>query len=455
MRDKTPLAVLWRRKWILLATVLAFAVGTAVVSKTLEEVYSTDATLLIALRVKNQSFDAVQASQSVARSYADIIESRNVADLVADDLGDGTTSGELLASTSFEPAPETQLLTITAESTHPQRAKLIADSYAQTFIEYAEQEELDQTTGTNATLADAAPLPVEADRPKPVLYTLVGTIIGLALGIALALLREQLDTRLRTAEDVERELDLPILANIPQRGRSQSSASAFQEAYRVLRTNLQFMAADTQMRAVGIVSAEEGEGKTTTAAQLALATASAGLRVVVLEADLRRPTLHKALMPEQEAPPAIGLSNYLVGAASIDEAIEATSMSNLDYVPAGPLPPSSSALLDTRRASTVVADLLERFDHVVVDSPPVGVAADAAMISRWVDGVVMVIDMRKATTRAVHEAIRQLRAVDTTIAGVVLNRDRRAGKDYNYYGDGKATDGRSRIEDVTPSLARR
>ncbi len=440
MRNQTPLSVLWRRKGVIAATFLTFVIVTAIVSKTLDKVYSTHATLFIAVPADQQTFDSVQASQALARSYADIIDSPNIAQLVANRMGDGTTRKEVLDASSFEPVSETQLLEINAEDKSPARAKEIADTYAAVFIEYARRN-LAQATKATISLADAAPLTTSAARPKPTLYTLIAAILGLGLGIALAFLRERIDHRLRSSEDVELRFDRPVLGRIPRRGRAEASITAFREAFRILRTNLQFAAGggSGQLRSIAITSGSEGEGKTTTAVQLAIATAELGQSVVLVEADFRRPRLQAELVPDEPEPLRPGLSNYIVEAAELNEVVFPTARPNIDLVPSGPLPPSPSALLESRRARGLIAALLDQADLVIVDCPPLGIGADASVIARWVDGVVVVVDLASSTDRAVIGGLRQLDAVQADTLGLVLNRDREAEPtSYGYYLDAAA-----------------
>lgn len=445
MRNDAPLSVIWRRKWIILVTVLLFAAAAAAVSKSLEKVYDTDSTLLISLPVETQSFDAVQASQTVARSYADIIDSPNVARLVATRLGGGTTTREVLDATSFEPVAETQVLKINVEDPDPARAKQIADTYADVFIAYADRE-LADTTKATVSLADAAPLPTQAARPKPTLYVLIASFLGLGIGLGLAFLRDRVDRRLRTLEDVESRFEMPVLARVPNRGRSDTSVNAFREAHRILRTNLQFATGGRPLRSIAVTSGGEGEGKTTTVAELALSTAEVGQRAIVVEGDFRKPRLQQEFFPDR--PPLLpGLSNFLVEAVEIDSAIYSTGRPGVDLVPAGPLPPSPSVLLGARRGRAAVSALLEHADLVIVDCPPLSVGADASVVSGWVDGVILVVDLHSSTDETVRAALRQLDAVQATVIGLLLNRDRRAEvKRYEYYSRDQhvRTDGSSR-----------
>jgi capsular exopolysaccharide synthesis family protein len=433
MKADAPMLVLWRRKWIVIGVFLAFAVSAAIVSKTLAKVYSTDSTLIVSANSKGQTFDQVQASQALARSFEQIIGSPNIAQLVADRLADGTSKQYVLDHTSSEPIAQTQLIRITAEDRSAARARHVANTYAATFVDYARRH-LVGPTEARISVADLAPFPTEAARPKPTLYTLVAALIGLALGVALAFLRDRLDRRLRTPADVESRFEIPVLARVPRRGRSEASISAFNEAYRILRTNLQFASGGGRLDSVAITSGAQGEGKTTTVIQLAMASAEVGLRVAILEADLRKPALQQRLLPAITEPLRPGFSNYLVEDTPLDQVIHSTGLPGVSLIPSGPVPPNPAGLLETERAHGVVQELLKAHDIVLVDSPPLGVAADASIVSGGVDGVIVVVDLNTSQEDTVRDAIRRLRAVHAPLVGLLLNRDRGAEVSrYDYY----------------------
>jgi capsular exopolysaccharide synthesis family protein len=449
MRNDSPLAVIWRRKGIIIAVFLAFTATTAIVSKTLDPVYETRARLFITLPADTQSFDTVQASQAFARSFATVLDSPNIAQRVADQIGGDNQA--ILDATKFEPVEETQLLQISAEDHSAERAQQIANGWAMVATDYAKTN-LQENTRANITLADGAPRPGSPERPKPTLYTLLAGILGLVLGTAAAFLRDRLDNRLRTSEDVELRFDTAVLARIPRKGRSDTSEAAFREAFRLLRTNVQFATRGTRAGALAITSGRQDEGKTTTIMQLAIANAEVGQRVIVVEADFRRPALQRALLPDQE-PLRPGFSNYLVEAASLEDVIHSTNRPNISIVPAGPLPPSPSALLESRRGQRAVSDFLTQADLVLVDCPPLSIGADASVIAGWVDGVILVVDLGGSTDKTVRDAVRQLEAVHANLLGLVLNRDKGAEpSSYDYYlsvgssdaggGRGKGGDGK-------------
>jgi len=397
--------ILWRRKWIVIATVLVFVVVVGLVSKTLQKVYATSANLIVTQSSSGQAFDAAQAAQVTARTYSELLKSPNIASLVAAQLGGHATRASIEAAVSVDPVPETQLVRITAEDPNPARAKAIADAYANVFIQRS-RTNLAPDTKAIVTLADTAPLPVTAVRPKPTLYTLVAAILGLAAGLGLAFLRERLDTRLRTLDEIESSFDLPVLARVPPRGKTDTSIAAFTESFRVLRTNLQFSTPDGAPRTIAITSAAEGEGKTTTTSQLALVTAATGTNVVVAEADLRRPGLQRFFLPAETEPLRPGLSNYFLGGAELDDIIHPTTVPTVEFVPAGPSVPSLSGLLESERGRSAIEDIGACGELVLFDCPPLGLGADAATVAGRVDGVILVVDLETATEQRVRQAIR-------------------------------------------------
>jgi polysaccharide biosynthesis transport protein len=447
MKADAPMLVLWRRKWIVLGVFLAFAVTAAVVSKAMPKVYETDSTLIVSSTSRGATFDQVQAGQALARSFEQIVGSPNIAQLVATRLGDGTTKRYVLDHTSSEPIPQTQLIKITAEDRDPARAKHLANVFAAAFVEYARQH-LVGPTEARISVADLAPLSTEAARPKPTLYTLIAALLGLALGAGLALLRDRLDRRLRTPADVEARFEIPVLARVPRKGKSEASVSAFNESYRILRTNLQFAAGAASLNSLAITSGAEGEGKTTTVVQLAVASAEVGLRVAIVEADLRRPVLQERLLPHVSQPLRPGFSNYLVEETPLDEVIHSTGLPGVSLVPCGPVPPNPAALLETHRARGIVRELQHEFDLVLVDCPPLNVAADASIVASLVDGVIVVVDLNTSKEDTVRDAIRRLRAVHATLIGLLLNRDRGAEVSrYDYYLAAKPRRGKRSAED--------
>jgi capsular exopolysaccharide synthesis family protein len=434
MTSDSFLTVVWRRKWIVLGTMLVLGAVTFAWTSSQQKVYEASAKLLISEPKDSQSFDAVQASQVAARTYGDVITSPNIADKVSEELGGKPSGDDLTKDVVAEPIAETQLLKITVSANDPREAKRIADTYASVFTDYVKTT-LTPVTKTNITVADAAAVPKQAAKPKPKLYTALALVLGLALGLALAALRERFDHRIRSVEELERAVDLPVLARVPRRGRGEVAANTFTEAFRVLRTNLQFAHRDGPLRTVAVTSLAPVEGKSTTVSQLARVSGTAGSQVIVVEADMKRPSQQAFFRPDATAPLTPGLTTFIVGGATLEDCVHATGMATVGLLPAGPQVPSLSGLLESARGREVLDDLAEAGDLVLFDCPPLGVGADAATIAGRVDGVVLVVDMETATTDGVKEALRQLAGVRAHVLGIVANRDPQVDDQAYGYGD--------------------
>lgn len=435
------LITLWRRKWIVVLTVLVATVATYVVSRSLPKVYAAEATLFVGNRSDvGSDFEALQSAQVLARTYAELIQSENVAARVAETLPGEETAGELLERTSFRPVSDTQLLVVAAEGDSPEEAALLANTYAETFSGYVEDELEAQTSG-EVTLADAAQPPTAAVRPRPTLYAAVMFVFALFLGAGLALLRDRLDTRLGSEEDLARELGVPILARVPSLARrrlSRSREQRFLEAFRVLRTNLAFLSPQQPLTSVLLASATAGEGKSTSSLALARVMAEQGRRVLVIEADLRRPAL--ARMYELSDPALKGLTHHLALGWRFEEVVHETSVANVFVMPAGAIPPNPSTLLRPDALQHLLAEATEWADFVIVDSPPLSAGADATILAHAVGTVIFVVNHRRGSRAKVTAAIRQLRQTDASIAGLIVN-EIAGGEDYErYYGDAAPSD---------------
>lgn len=268
--------------------------------------------------------------------------------------------------------------------------------------------------------------------PRYVFNIVLSALIGLIAGIGLAFFIEYLDTSVKTVDDVERHLGLPVLGVIPQKVRSlmeEGPDSAHAEAYRVLRTNMQFARkGGGPGGAFAVVSGGAGEGKSTTLFNLAYVCAQLGDKVLIVDSDLRRPVQHTFLGVSNR----FGLTNVLLKEAPVEEAIKATSLPNLHFLPSGKLPRTSLGLLDSQRMRELVRNLKARYDVVLFDSPPIVGVSDASILASEVDGVLLVVQYRKYPRDISSRARRMLDNVGAAVLGVVLNNINIL-RDDNYY----------------------
>ena len=435
------LLTLWRRKWIVLLTVVAATAATYVVSRGLPKVYASEATLFVGNRSEATSdFEAIQSAQVLARTYAELIQSSNVADQVAGELPGDDTADEILERTSFRPISDTQLLVVEAEGDSPEEAAALANTYAETFVAYAGDELAAETNG-QVTLADRAQPASGPIRPRPTLYAAVMFVFALFLGAGLALLRDRLDTRLGSEDELSRELGVPILARVPSIARrrlSRSREQRFLEAFRVLRTNLAFLSPQVPLSSVVLASASPAEGKSTSAIALARVMAEQGRRVLVIEGDLRRPALGR--LYEVGDPALKGLTHYLALGWRFEEVVHETSVRNVFLMPAGAVPPNPSTLLRPEALKHLLTEASEWADFVIVDSPPLSAGADATILAHAVGTVIFVVNHRRGSRAKVSAAIRQLRQTEALIAGLIVNEMAGSEDHDRYYGDPSAAD---------------
>ena len=305
---------------------------------------------------------------------------------------------------------------------------------------------------TNIRIVERAEVPRGPISPQRTRNYQLGALVGLALGIGLVLLFEHFDNTLKTPEDVKEHLGLPFLGMVPDVGVRTTSPgnaprpggvsplilknpqSAVAEAYRVLRTNLIFSSADNRGRALVISSANPGEGKTTTVANLASSLALNGAKVLAVDADLRRPTMHQHF----GIPKTPGLSDLIVGKCQASQAIQATRFKGLQVLPCGYVPPNPAELLGSAHMRQVVEALRTHYEWVLIDTPPILAMADTPVLCPLVDGVVLVIGAEVSGRPAIQRAVDQIQGVGGKIIGVVLNKvdlERNSYYYSQYYGE--------------------
>ncbi len=291
-------------------------------------------------------------------------------------------------------------------------------------------------------VVDPARPPERPAFPRRGLSGALGALVGAFAGVAAAFAAERLDPRFHRPEEAEQLLGLPMLALVPRAREADgklplsddSRRSVFAESFRTLRTGVLYSAPEGSLRTLLVTSPEPEDGKSTVAANLALALARSGRRVVLVDADLRRPSLLEALQPPQP----FGLSDHLVGEVRLEDAVQPTRYPDLHFVPAGRTAPNPAELLGSERMREFLRTLRERFDVVVLDSPPVLAVTDAAVLARDADGVVLVVNPQTTHREAALRARRQLESLGARVLGFVFNAvaldGRRGYYGYAYYG---------------------
>jgi len=276
-------------------------------------------------------------------------------------------------------------------------------------------------------------LPLDPSEPRVFLYSLAAVIFSLLVGIGMSLLIELMDTRIRTPTQIVRQVGLPMLSSVPDATEDARLSlgtklalvchtmphSLMAESFRQLRTHLLF-ASDKPIRSLLVTSPGSGEGKSTVAANLAITMARTGERVLLIEANFRRPVVAKLF----DVPDTIGLSNVLVGLSSLKEAVQATAVENLDVLVGGPPPPSPAGLVGSETMRRLIAEEIEAYDRVIVDGAPMLVVADNHLVTPMLDGVIMVLRAGESTRGVAQRAMRQVVTLRGRLFGAVLNRVR-------------------------------
>lgn len=273
-------------------------------------------------------------------------------------------------------------------------------------------------------------------KPNKILNIALGVIAGLFLGICVAFFIEYLDTSVKTIDDVERAMQAPVLGVIPQNVGyliSEGPDSPHAEAYRVLRTNILFALKDPKLNTITVVSAGAGEGKSTTIFNLATVFAQNGSRVIIVDSDLRRPSVHKILKVSN----SVGLTNYLLKQNSLEEVIQTTPLPTFDFLPSGKLPSSSMGVLSSAQMKELIRDLKRRYDYVFFDSPPIMGVSDASILASEVDAVMQVVQYRRYPQPMTIRAKQMIEKVGGNLLGIVLNNISMASdENYYYYSSG-------------------
>jgi capsular exopolysaccharide synthesis family protein len=355
----------------------------------------------------------------------------------------GVTQAELSAERAAFPDLESELGTLEASR------QTDAQTYQFLLAQLYEAEITQAAAAPYVEILDAAGGAFEMQSRGRV-NVFLGALLGLILGVGAAFFLEYLDRTVRTSSDVESLLGIPVLGIIPRLRRidpSGESAAQLQgrglpmlvaqdpldpaaEAYRNLRMNLNFMSSeDEPIRTMLFTSPGPSEGKSTTGVNYAVMLAQQGQRILLIDADLRRPSLHRALDVLREP----GLTNLLIGDAEPRETVRPNVLPNLDFLPAGPFPPNPSELLNSKAMGRIIEEFEGRYDQIIIDSPPVLAVTDSAILAVHTDGVVLVMRSGETEQRASERSVEQLRRLGVRVFGAVLNEVAASSPDESYY----------------------
>jgi len=297
--------------------------------------------------------------------------------------------------------------------------------YESLLQRYKEIAVTGDVTANNISIVDSARPPESPSKPNMMINLALAALFGLGLGVVAALVLEALDETIATPDDVEKKLGVPVLGVVPLLDKGQTTAAAladirsgFSEAYYSLRTALQFSTPDGAPASLLVSSARPAEGKSTTAYAVALNLARIGKRVLLIDGDLRNPSMHRVVGVENER----GMSNLLSGSSDLQSVVQRTRQDNLFFIPCGPLPPNPAELWGSDRLRQFLADARNSFDHVIVDGPPVLGFADSPLLAASVGGVLFVLESRGTRRGQARGALRRLKVGHARLLGAVLTK---------------------------------
>lgn len=482
------------RRRLIVGVVLLTVLPTLVISLLQTPIYAAHAEVL---RPGSGGSGARTDASREIQTEIRILESEPVRAFVRQQVGSAPdVTGERIAGTD--------LIRVTAKNTDPKQAAVVANTYAGTYVEYRRAQAVDELLGTSQQvqariteidrqagqapagaqkdaleqakgvlrqeldqlrndgggtdrrpqLVTQAAIPTEPVAPRPVRNGVIALAVGLALGLVAAFVRELLDDSIKTKAQFERVGgDVPVLGLIPLVGDWKTKDnprlvsltqpnSPAAEAYRTLRTAVQSLAVDRPLRSLLVTSCNAREGKTTTVANLAVALAKSGVRVVVVCCDLRRPRVHEFFGLSNE----VGFTSVILGKAPLTGALqEVPEQPRLHVLASGPLPPNPSELLSSKRTAEVLAALQIDADIVLLDSPPVLPVTDALVLSERVDATLLVSSLRATSQREVVRSVELLAQVGAPLMGAVVNGVSEDGPDaygFGYYTNGSSSNGR-------------
>jgi len=384
---------------------------------------------VISLRVRSTDPETAQnLANAYVQAYIDERREQSVGDLIA-------------ASTQVQDKiTELQNQADSLAESDPQRVALLAQQ--STFRQTLNQLQVDTALKTGgASVVQSAPLPTDPVEPTPLRTAALAAVVGLLLGLGAAFAIDYFDDSVRAEHDLERIVPLPVLAVVPvdppidNRPVSVSSPSDYAvEVYRGLRTNVQFLGLDRPIKIIQVTSSLPGEGKTTTATNLAVVLAQAGRSVALVDADLRRPRVHEVFA----IPQTPGLIDLLVGEAVdfVTHRLQIGDGAALTVVSSGTVPSNPGEMLSSQRCRDVITRLGQQFDYVVVDSAPVLPVADSIALAGAVDAILFVTQARRTSRRNVAESMERLNRVGAPVVGFVLNQAKSGGSGTYGYGYG-------------------
>lgn len=440
------------KNWVLIVAITLVGICVAAgASLLVKPTYEAQTQLFVSVRTETQGSNELVQGSNFARqsvqSYVNVVETESVLGPVIDELGLDETTAELSGRVEATAPADTSLIDIVVSGEDPKVSAEIANAVGESLIRLV-QDDLefsgngDGASPVKLTAVQPAVVPEAPVSPRVPLNLALGGVLGLMAGVAVSALRTVLDTRIHSLRDIEQVTDAPMLGGIaydPEAATRPLIVHADPhnpraESFRTLRTNLQFLAVNDQSGKRGssfvVSSAGPSEGKSTTTANLAIALAESGARVVLIDGDLRLPKVADYLGIEGGA----GLTDVLIGRAEPTEVVQRWGRGQLYVIPAGKVPPNSSELLGSKAMAQLMDELHNHFDYILVDAPPLLMVTDAAVISKRTNGTILIAASGSTRKQALEMAVRTLATAGGILRGVIVTMLPSKGPDSYGYG---------------------
>ena len=431
------------RRWqvVLLLGILGGLLGYAYAS-TLPIMYRATSSVFVSSPRGDTTNELVQGftfTEKLVQSFSQLATTPAVLQPVIDTLQLDTTPAALAANVSASTPLNTVIVEVTVVNRSAEQSARIANAVTRSLATIGQDLAPEGPTGAPSITLETvstAQAPLKPFSPNLMLLAATGALIGLAIGAAFAVLRDMFDTRVRDEKDLARISDAPLLGKVGTKGRRDPAGiamrvmprSSLAEVYRRIQTNLEFIDVDHRPRTIVVTSSVTKDGKSTTAVNLALALAERSARVLLIDGDLRRPSIADVCGLEGD----VGLTTVLVGAISAEDAIVPLSPS-LSVLPAGALPPNPGQLLSSESMRGLVRSLAETFEYIVIDSPPLLATTDALGLAHIADGAIVVARYRATRRNQLKDTLDSLDNVNARVLGIVLNQVKERGQ-HAYYG---------------------
>jgi len=436
-----------RRNWITITacSLVGLAIAAAA-SIAIKPTYTAQTKLFVAIQNSGSISDLQQGntfSQARVQSYVETVGTPAVLQPAIDSLGLDISPAELGRRVKASSDSNTVIVSISASDSSPVQAAAVAQAVGDSLVATIDKIESPAKGGASPvklSVVTPATAPTEPSAPNTRLNFILGAMIGLLVGVGLSILRATLDTKVRGESDLRRVTTAPLLGGISFDSDATKkplltqapSQSPRAESFRQIRTNLQFAHVSNESKSVLVTSSLPGEGKTTTATNIAIAIAQSGQSVVLVDADLRRPRVDDYLGLERNA----GLTTALVGSADVNDLLQHWGDDELYVLTSGQVPPNPSELLGSDSMRQLILRLESAFDAVIIDAPPLLPVTDAAVLAQRVGGVVLVTGSSRVRVQDLQKSLAALSMVDAALLGVVLNLLPVKGPDayaYSYY----------------------